>query len=78
MRAPGRRTPATSGNLETIRFQGRHPVFSTVIPAKAGIHFDLATVIWIPAFAGTTACAGMTPWEVFRGSLWRGLDGKLE
>ena len=31
--------------------------FVTVIPAKAGIHVDvaLAKAIWIPAFAGMTA-----------------------
>ena len=31
-----------------------------VIPAKAGIHFDLvARARWIPAFAGMTAAVGM-------------------
>jgi hypothetical protein len=32
-----------------------------VIPANAGIHFDLTVATWIPAFAG------MTDWLVFAG-----------
>jgi hypothetical protein len=32
------------------------PIYTAVIPAKAGIHFDfLSKTKWIPAFAGMTA-----------------------
>ena len=47
------RHPRAKPALECFN-RGRGSIFNAVIPAKAGIHFELTVATWIPAFAGMT------------------------